>query len=376
MKVLLLGATGFQGRRTAAELARSEEVDELVLAGTNEGRITELMAMLGGRRHLRTIVVDGTDVDRLAGACEEVDILISCAGPAYQMEQPSIEASVAAGIACVTLCDDQSTAGKIVALDPAAVGAGTTIVSGCGLSPGLTNVLAVFAASQLEEVTDINIATAYSLNDYLGPALVTGLIRTFSMEAAYVSEWRRLSGRAGDLPELSYLPGPVGWVETFTCGHPEVLSLQNRFSDIRSLRYRFGLTERAGMDVVRGPATWGLARTDLTRRAWARLLRTFQPALSSMPPRGSQWTGVRVDARGRIDGRSTTISLGVADRLPNLVSSSLTYAALQLGTGRVTRPGINAPEDALDPIDFLGFLYRRGIRVARLTPALYEEARS
>jgi saccharopine dehydrogenase-like NADP-dependent oxidoreductase len=376
VKALVVGATGIQGRRTATELARSEAVDKLALAGRDGDRLSEMADLLGGRVEMATILLDSSDAAQVAEACAQVDVIVSCAGPAHLTEPACIKGALAAGTPCVTLGDDHSTTQSIAALNESAVDSKTTVVSGCGLSPGLTNLLAVYAGRELEEIIEIQIAVACSLRDHLGSAMVRNLLRAFSDDARYVSEWRDLSSRAGGLPELAYFPEPVGWVETFNCSHPEVVTLRRRFPDIRSLRYRTGLTERAGMDAIRGPAALRLARSDAARRVWARVLRAIEPAISSLPPRSPQWTGARVDVRGRVDGRSATITLGIADHLSNLVSATVVHAALELGSRRVERPGINAPEDALDSAALLSFLYGRGMRVGRLTPELSEGSRA
>lgn len=372
MRALVVGAYGFQGRRTVAELARAATTETLVLAGRHAGRLQQLATRLGNV-DFRIRVVDAGDEHQITAACDGVDVVVSCAGPAHTTERACIEAAIGVGVPCVTLADDLATAEAIARLRPSAEASGTTIVSGCGLSPGLTNMLAVYAAAELDEVEEIEIATAYSLRDYLGPASVISLIRTFSVDASYVSEWMELSGRAGDLPELAYLPDPVAWVETFTCSHPEVRSLRRRYPGIRNLHYRFGLTERAGMDAIRGAAALRLAKTDSARRAWGRLVRAVQPVLAAMPPRSAGWTGARVDVRGHSGGRRSTISLGVADHLANLTSSSLVYGAIELTTGRIQQPGIWAPEEIFSASSFLEFLYSHGMRVARLTPQLSED---
>jgi saccharopine dehydrogenase-like NADP-dependent oxidoreductase len=372
VNALVVGASGVHGRRVASELARSDAVARLVLAGRDRDRLRELEALLGGRPHIDTVSIDATNARQIADACTGIDVLVCCAGPTHTTEPACIEGAIAARTPCVTLGDDHSTARSSGALSAAAADSNTTIVSGCGLTPGLTNLLAVYGSRELEEVATIEIAVAFSLRDQLGPAMVAGLLRLFSREASYISEWRDMSSRAGELPELEYFPEPVGWVETFNCSHPEIVTLRRLFPDIRSLRYRIGLTERAGMDAIRGPAVLGLAGSDTARRVWSRILRAIQPAVSALPPRGAPWTGVRVDVRGQVDGRSTTISLGVADHLANLVATTVAYAALELGSGHLVRPGIWAPEDAVDPAALLSFLYARGMRVARLTPELFE----
>jgi hypothetical protein len=147
-----------------------------------------------------------------------------------------------------------------------------------------------------------------------------------------------------------------------------VLTLPRRFPNLQSLQFHVGLTEKVAMDVVRASAVVGLGKTEHTRRLWSRVAAPARPLIAALPPRGPGWTAARVDVWGTRDGRRTAMSLACVDRLLNLASTPLVLAALELGAGRVTAPGVRAPEDVLDPKSILRALGRRGIRIARLEP--------
>ena len=139
------------------------------------------------------------------------------------------------------------------------------------------------------------------------------------------------------------------------------------YPQLRSLRFRIGLTERAAMDVVRAAAATGLLATEKKRALMLRMADPIRPVVESMPPRGAPWTAARVDVRGRIDGRPATASVAVVDHLTNLATVPLVHAAMQVGTGAVAS-GVMIPERAFDAGSFLSTIAEHGIRIARLDP--------
>jgi saccharopine dehydrogenase-like NADP-dependent oxidoreductase len=373
VRVLLLGGAGTFGRRTAAELLRREEVTALTVAARRRDSAARVAQLLG--RPDGQVAALGLDVadahTLLVSAARDHDVVASCAGPAHRVELPAIRASIEAGTPYVSLCDDHAATVDSLALDGEAKAAGVTIVSGCGLSPGITNVLTAYAALSLDRVEEMEIAVAYSLNDSHGDSTMLHLLRELARDAPYVSEFRPAQGRAGDLPRPIYFPEPVGWVETFTCGHPEPVTAPRVYPELRASRFRAGLTERAAMDALRAVAASPLRRAGGDHFA-TRLALTSVNVLRSLPPRGAAWTAARVDVWGETDGRAEVVSLGVVDHIANLASVPLTHAAVELGKRVVDRPGVNTVDDVFEPARFLEALARRGLRAARLTPEIFE----
>jgi saccharopine dehydrogenase-like NADP-dependent oxidoreductase len=369
MRVLLVGATGSIGRRTAAELARSQEVHTLAVAATDGDRAERVAMILGGTSgKVRGIEVDVRRAGALAQAAAEADVVVSCAGPAYLLEASSVEGAIEAGVPYVSLCDDHPATAEVDTFDRAARDRGVTIVSGCGLSPGITNLLAALAAAELDDVDAIDIAIATSSAEAEGKASALHMLFQMTTEAPVLSDHRHTTEGPGGAAHLVYFPEPVGWVETFRCGHPEVLTLPRRFPGLQSLQFHMGLTEKVAMDVVRASALVGFGKTEQTRRLWTSLSAPARPMIAALPPRGPGWTAARVDVWGTRGGRRTAISLACVDRLLNLASTPLVLTALELGARRATAPGIRAPDEVLDPKTFLRTLAKRGIRIARLEP--------
>lgn len=353
MRVLLLGGTGIVGRRVAAELARSEAVTDLVVGGRNYENLHRLTSLLGDKA--RAALLNLEDEIVLGAACIQSDVVVNCCGPAHLTELPAASAAIEAGVAYVSLGNDYAAAGAVADLDERARASGSIAVLGCGLSPGITTLLAALAREELDDVTETEISLANSYRDLPTPAHTAHLLHTLGAPGASINDGELGIDRAGGPPHLVYFPEPVGWVETVGCGHPEVHNLKSQ--GLRSMSVRLGLTERGAMDALRA-----LAQTPMTSASVAQ--RTLNLALA-LPPRGPRWSAARVDVVGHRDGRTATVSLGVVDHLINLAASPLTLAALELGGGQHS-PGVRSPAEAFDPRDFLARLGGRGTRVARL----------
>ncbi|MGH2693600.1 MAG: saccharopine dehydrogenase family protein [Actinomycetota bacterium] len=366
--MLLLGATGAMGRRAAAELARSDEVSFLLMAARNRGSLEGLARYFGGDGRIASAVLDARDEAALADAMAAMDVSVSCAGPGYLLELPSVRAAVRAGTPYVSLCNDLPALEAVLELAEEARGAGVTVVTGCGLSPGLTNLLVRLAAESLDRVVEIDVAAAMSSTEADGAAAAQHLLRMLGEDARFYSGGRTANAPTADAPRPVYFPEPVGWVETYLFGHPEVATLGRTFPELQGARFRLGLTERAVMDAARGAGAIGLTRTEDRRRLALKLTRPFTPLLQRLPPRGPTWSAARVDVHGETGGRPSTLSLGVADHLSNLAATTIARAALDIGAGRVTAPGVHPPDAVFDPRSFLREVAARGVRPARLEP--------
>jgi lysine 6-dehydrogenase len=308
------------------------------------------------------------DASHLA-AYRDVDVVVSCAGPHYETELPAARAAVEAGVSYVSLCDEHAALRQVQSLDEQARRAGITIVSGCGLSPGITNLLIAHGAAEMDTVEAIDIALARSSAESTGDATARHLLYELSHEAPVIRDRQNGVERSGSSPKLVYFPDPVGWVETYRCGHPEVVTLPDRYPGLDSLQFRLGLAEKITMDTARAFTATPLAQSERARRLFVTLTKPARPFIDRLPPRGPSWTAARVDIKGTRDGNQTTTSLAVVDKLLNFASVPLTLAALRLGAGEVSGPGVLSPEDAFDVPGFLRALTKRGIGVAVLEPA-------
>lgn len=369
MKALVLGGTGAIGRRVAAELVRAQDVAEVVVTARDGARAEHVARLLGGAKAgvaYRAVTATRAEVAAAAAGC---DVLACCAGPAYLLEADAIMGSIDAGVPYVSLCDDHAATEAVLRLDGDAVAAGVTVVTGCGMSPGITNFLIALAAGELDHLEEVDVALAASSVDAPGPASARHFLHSLTQQAPVISEHRPAARSGGGGPRLVYFPEPVEWVETFRTAHPEVVTLPRTYPTLVTAEYRQGLVERAVMDAARALVALNLVRKERDVARWVRWTQPLRPLLEKLPPRGPDWTAVRVDVHGLRHERSETVSLGIADHIANLASLPLAMAAIDIGTKKTRLPGVSSPEQVFDARQFLARLSARGIRIARLEPA-------
>lgn len=119
--VALLGATGYTGRLTAAELDRKGITHRL--GGRSKARLADVPST--GERH----VVDLTDPASLDTFLSGVDVLITCVGPFTELGMPVVEAAVRNGTPYVDSTGEPAFMGEVYRR---LRGAGPAIVPACG----------------------------------------------------------------------------------------------------------------------------------------------------------------------------------------------------------------------------------------------------
>ena len=130
--VLLVGA-GAVGAAAGGELVRTPGIDEVLLAARRPKPVVGLAAMLGRTARASSFCAgdplpDGVSVVATA-VPSEVDAAVA-------------SAAVDAGVPFVSSSDAANTVDGLFALDGAATERGVPLVAGCGLAPGLADVLA------------------------------------------------------------------------------------------------------------------------------------------------------------------------------------------------------------------------------------------
>ena len=343
-------------------MSRAETVTHLVVAGRDATRLERVARHLGGaERGVSHLKLDIARAGALVEAAPGFDVIVSCAGPTHLFEENNVAAAIDAGASYVSLCDDARAVDRILSLSDRAAEAGTTIVTGCGLSPGLTNLMCRMAAAELDEVHSIVIHVARSSADAAGPASLRSFVRTVAIGAPRSGA---TSGSGGASPRPSFFPDPVGWVETFGFEHPERTTLHRSFPGLRFVEFRTGLAEKANMDLVRAMA--GLGRDDGSTRGSVFTQGLLRGVLQRLPARSAPWTAARVDVEGLHEGKPRSITYGIVDHLINVAALPLVHATLALGSGDTAVPGVHAPDEVFGAKPFLRSLSRRGLRIALL----------
>jgi len=342
--VLLVGA-GAVGRRAARQLAESEGVERLLIADRSAAQADDAAEAMGDRAE----AVDWAPDQPVPGGVTVVASAIG--GPA---ERAVFERALEAGVPAAGCADDSDTVRSVLDLDDAAREAGVTLAAGCGLAPGLADVLARHAADALEIVDEIQVARAGSA----GPACRSTTVRA---GRGSVLEWRDgawTRHRAGSGRQLVWFPSPVGGLDCHRAGSGQGALLLDAFPTLR----------RASMRIASplGPGRQAPGMRLLGHIPVVSTALTGGNAARRRDPDGD-WGAVWVEVRGR-RGRSEEILVyGAVDRMAFAAGAVLGVTALWLaglGAAPVAEKGAHGLAALVDPVPFLGELARRGVKAA------------
>lgn len=322
MRVAVIGL-GALGTRAARQLASTDEVEQVVLADVDAGRVEEVAGSLGAKAVTR----DGSD-----HSVPDADVVL-LAGP-VGTHAPAAAELVSRGIAVVSTSDQVHEVRTILDLGPEAEARGTAVVAGAAFSPGLTCVLARLASDRLDQIDEIHVARMGTG----GPACAR---QHHAALGGTALDWRDGGWQqraAGSGRELSWFPDPIGAADCYRAELPDALLLVPAFPGVGRVTARLAATRRD--------------------RLTARL-----PMLRPPHPEGGLGA-IRVEVRGRgAEGISVQI-LGAMDR-PGIAGGAVAaLTAVELGAGRGLIAGASGLAAMVEPKPFLRELARRGVKVA------------
>jgi hypothetical protein len=260
-------------------------------------------------------------VDAVASAVpSEVDVRVA-------------RAALRAGVPFASSADRDDTLRALLALDDEAQTAGVRVVAGCGLAPGLSDVLVRHAAALFDTVDEIEVAR-------FGVAGSSSVGEARRARSEPPVEWRdgafAVDKRRG--PQLAWFPEPVGAREC------EVVATG------------VDLLVRANPDVPRITARLGEP----------------PPRRLPLPGRrdpGLAWGSVRVELWGSQGGRRASVVYGVIERTAvaagtvlGVTAAWLAGARPEVGDGPAS--GAFGLGTAVKPVPFLAELAHRGVKAA------------
>jgi len=322
--VLLVGA-GAVGARAARQLADTPAVERVLITDRRAERADAVAAAMSERADALRWTADDPLPDAVG--------VVACALPAGD-DAAVVRRAVERGVPAASVADDHHGLRALLALGPDAREAGVAVVAGCGLAPGLADVLARHAAGALDEVDEVRVARS----GVAGPASIASLRHELRDRAVEWREsaWREERRHGGH--ELVWFPEPIG-AQDCDPAAGGVSLLVDAFPTLTRASVRLGEPPSRGL----GPRV--LRRSD----------------------EGS-WGAARVEVCGRRGRARELLVYGVIERMATAAGTVLAVTAAQLGgalqLGATLAPGVHGLGALVEPVAFLGELARRGVRAA------------
>ena len=130
--ILVLGATGFTGKRVASELSRISNV-RYIIAGRDSLKLDALKDSLKGNLPFKTIIVDTSSYIQLEDALKGITVCINCVGPFRFHGEKVVETCINLNVHYVDINGETEFLENMhLKYDNLAKQSKTTIVSCCG----------------------------------------------------------------------------------------------------------------------------------------------------------------------------------------------------------------------------------------------------
>lgn len=365
MRLVVLGAGGM-GRYAARTAAGFDFVEDMLVGDLDGAAAARLAGALGGR--VRSAAIDVTDEAGLVRVFSDADAILNTVGPFFRLGPPVLRAAIRARCHYLDINDDWESTEAMLAMADDARAAGVTAVIGMGASPGISNLLAVTAARELDAVEELwagfDLDAAMPETRGAKPAAATihgvhqlaGLIRVFE------------NGRLVEQPALRRVeveyPG-LGRLPAWTMGHPEAITFPMHFAGLRRSLVVMTM-KRSNIIAMQVLAALIGAKLLSTERAAAWVERFEGVGKPAKTPDDylrevSRAGALRLPplfaiAQGRKDGRDASVAAAILSS-PAVGMGGATGVPLALGLAVVrpdgeARRGVFAAEGIVDPDEF------------------------
>ena len=376
MKILVLGGAGAMGMVTTRDLAESPEVSEVVVGDASLNRIEEVKRWANSEK-LSAKLVDVSSRRDLVKAMETVDAVAN-ATP-YHLNLHVMKAAMQAGKDMVDLGGVYYTTLKQLKIHQAAKRRKVTIVLGCGLAPGITDILAKYGADMMSRVDEVHIRYG---DKNLEPVKYKWAFRTVLEEytrgpVVYRNgQFKRLPPFSGK--QIVDFPKPLGERPCCYGLYSGVATLPRTIGKgVNMVDCAMSYTEEDEQR-IRVLTEMGLTSTKPVRVGSVDVSpREF--LLRCAPPpdvKVKDVAGVTVEVKGEEQrervSRTFTVVHGYQEKygvsaLAYLTGVPLSIASQMLARGDIREKGVLPPELAIKPQPFIAQLARRGVKIHETT---------
>jgi lysine 6-dehydrogenase len=372
MKILVLGGAGAMGMVTVRDLAENSKAQEIIIGDLNIEKAKKIMEWAGNQR-IKIKKVNVSNVENLVEAMEDVDAVANAAPYVFNMQVT--RAAIKAGKPLTDLGGVYYTTLEQLKLSEEVEKAGISIVLGCGVAPGIADVLAKYGSDKLDTVEAVHIRYG-DIN--FEPAKYKWTFQTVLEEYTKGPVIYR-DGEFKKLPPFSgkhvvKFPDPVGKQNCCYALYSGVATLpQTIGKGVKTVDCAMSFNEEDETR-IRVLEELGLTRTQPVDIAGVSispkefLLRVVPPP--AVHVRDAASIIVRVSGKRADEELQYVYSLVYCyneaynvSAIAYLTGVPLSIVAEMLASGQIEAKGVLPPETALNPKFFFNELARRGIKI-------------
>lgn len=372
---------GAMGPVVVQDLAQSPHVQRVTVADRDKTRVQSLARKLD-RKQVVPRVIDVDDRSDLVKLLRGHDAVINCTP--YVKNVPVMEAALRAGVHYLDLGGLYHETRRQLKLHAAFKRANLLAVVGMGGSPGITNVMAHYAAEHLDRLDEIRIRVASVLKgDSVSPLALPYSLATildeFTKRPVVFTEGKPkevqpLSGR-----ETIIFPEPVGAVQAYYTLHSELATLPGSYKQkgVREVSFKVAFPARLFQQVQLLIELGFAEALPVTVNSVQIVPRDLLDQLASRvsqdekPP--ASYGVLRVEVQGKKGGRPMRYTLDLfrapraeyPDASPTAITTGVppSIVAQMIVSGKIQERGVLPPERCVKPEPFFAELAKRGLNI-------------
>jgi len=154
MKVVVIGGAGAMGMVTVRDLAESPDVSEVIIADANVEKAKTVQKWTGSKK-VSITKLDVSDKESMIRTMQKADVVANAAP--YHLNLAITKAAIEAKRNLTDLGGVYHMTLRQLELNKEAEKAGITVALGCGVAPGIADVLAKFGADKLDHVDEVHL---------------------------------------------------------------------------------------------------------------------------------------------------------------------------------------------------------------------------
>jgi len=372
VKITVLGGSGVVGRVAVKTLTTFSEVSKVIIGDINIKKAHEIAEEINSDKVV-VCEVDVTDPKTLQNTIRDADIVLNCVGPFYKFGPLILKSAIKIGRNYVDINDDVDATQEALKMDNDAKKMNITALIGMGSSPGITNLLAKFAADQLlDEVNSIDLYHAHGGEPFEGPGVIYHRIHSMGMDIPVFLEGKFISvgffennGRALE-EEIDFLK--LGKYRVHPYPHPETITLPKYIKDVKQVTNKGTVIPSEYFYLITNLVKLGLTAEE-PLNVKGNMITPLDFTISYIIKQrerilkekkfGSQRGCVKIVVKGKKDEKTHTYIFSLASEnqaMGEATGIPAAIGAVLLNRKKITKRGVLPPEACVNPLDFLNVM--------------------
>jgi saccharopine dehydrogenase-like NADP-dependent oxidoreductase len=234
MKIVVTGGAGAMALPAIIYCLEQKDVTKIVITDIEKKTLDQRVSQLNDKR-VTSKVLDVTDIKSSARVFKGADIVLNAASRTTCFS--ATKAALEAGVNYTDLSGSEHE--KQLALSPKFHAKGITAVLCLGTGPGMSNIMAAYAAEKLDRVDSIEIkdvlANIIPHKEHSNPLYwgfaIEGIIDEFYKEAPVMEDGEIKFYPARSFPETVAFKPPVGLSQVAVTAHSEVYMVAKAYKE-------------------------------------------------------------------------------------------------------------------------------------------------